>query len=194
MRALRNPWFLALAGIAVLANAAGGADRPDFTRDVRPILSEHCFKCHGPDDAARQAKLRLDLRESALAKTESGSTPIVPGKPDASEVMRRMLSHDPDEMMPPPAANKPLSEQKKRILRDWIAAGAVPSALGLRAPPSGRSPTGSQRELAPERDRPLHSGSTRGCGASAGTGGRPVHAGPSTLARSDWSAPHSGRG
>ena len=95
-----------------------GAATSDFTRDVRPILSEHCFKCHGPDDVARQAKLRLDLREAALAKTGAGTVPIVPGKPDASEVVRRILSHDADEMMPPPTANKPLSDEKKRILRD----------------------------------------------------------------------------
>lgn len=114
---------------------ARGAIGPNFTRDVRPILSEHCFKCHGPDDVARQAKLRLDLREAALAKTESGSTPIVPGRPEASEVLRRILSHDADEVMPPPSANKALSEEKKRILRDWIAAGAKYEAHWSFLPP-----------------------------------------------------------
>ena len=140
MQSLRVGCFIVLIGTIVAANAAKGADRPDFTRDVRPILSEHCFKCHGPDDAARQAKLRLDLREAALAKTESGSTPIVPGKPDASEVVRRIVSHDPDEMMPPPAANKPLSEEKKRILRNWIAAGAQYKAHWAFVPPKQAVP------------------------------------------------------
>ena len=79
MQSLRVGCLIALFGTAVAASPAKGADPPDFTRDVRPILSEHCFKCHGPDDAARQAKLRLDLREAALAKTvESGGTPSVP--------------------------------------------------------------------------------------------------------------------
>jgi hypothetical protein len=107
----------AFGGIA----AAGG---PDFSREVRPVLSQHCFKCHGPDDAAREAKLRLDVRDSATARGESGKTPIVPGKPDASELIHRILSHDPDEMMPPPAANKPLSDDERRILRAWVEAGA----------------------------------------------------------------------
>jgi Protein of unknown function (DUF1553)/Protein of unknown function (DUF1549)/Planctomycete cytochrome C len=130
--------FIALAGATVAA--AKGPQPPDFTRDVRPILSEHCFKCHGPDDVARQAKLRLDLREAALAKTGSGNVPIVPGKPDASEVVRRILSHDADEMMPPPAANKPLSDEKKRILRDWIAAGAPYQAHWAFVPPKQAVP------------------------------------------------------
>jgi Protein of unknown function (DUF1553)/Protein of unknown function (DUF1549)/Planctomycete cytochrome C len=118
----------ALAIVCALAGfgfAAGpDSSRPDFSRDVRPILSQHCFKCHGPDDAAREAKLRLDLRESAIARAESGKTPIVPGQPAASELIRRIDSHDADAMMPPPAANKPLSDDERRILRAWVAAGA----------------------------------------------------------------------
>jgi Protein of unknown function (DUF1553)/Protein of unknown function (DUF1549)/Planctomycete cytochrome C len=119
---------------------AAGAEVPDFTRDVRPILSEHCFKCHGPDDAARQANLRLDLREAALKKPESGNPPIVPGKPDASDLIRRIVSHDPDEMMPPPAANKPLSDAKRRILRNWIAAGAPYKPHWAFVPPRQSQP------------------------------------------------------
>ena len=145
MHRLRNLRLIALIATTVATATAGqaaepGSVRPDFTRDVRPILSEHCFKCHGPDDAARQAKLRLDLRDAALSKSESGSVPVVPGKPDASEVVRRILSHDPDEMMPPPAANKPLSEQKKKILRDWIAAGAPYKAHWAFVPPRQAPP------------------------------------------------------
>jgi hypothetical protein len=111
----------AIFSTAVGISAAGG---PDFSRDVRPILSQHCFKCHGPDDAAREAKLRLDLAGSATKQAESGKTPIVPGRPEASELIRRIFSNDASEMMPPPAANKPLSDDERRILREWVVAGA----------------------------------------------------------------------
>jgi len=125
VKGLRLVGAIVLIETALAARMPAGADVPDFTRDIRPILSEHCFKCHGPDDAARQANLRLDLREAALKKSGSGTAPIVPGKPEASEIVRRILSHDADEMMPPPAANKPLSDAKRQILRNWIAAGAI---------------------------------------------------------------------
>jgi hypothetical protein len=95
-----------------------------FNRDVRPILSEHCFACHGRDATARKAGLRLDLREKALAKTDSGVIPIVPGKPEASEVVRRIFNHDASELMPPPSANKALSPAERDTLRRWIAEGA----------------------------------------------------------------------
>ncbi|MCI0360331.1 MAG: PSD1 and planctomycete cytochrome C domain-containing protein [Planctomycetaceae bacterium] len=97
---------------------------PDFNREVRPILSAHCFKCHGPDDKVREAGLRLDRRDSATAKLESEATAIVPGQPDKSELVRRIFAEDEGERMPPPAANKVLSAQQKDILRRWIAAGA----------------------------------------------------------------------
>jgi Protein of unknown function (DUF1553)/Protein of unknown function (DUF1549)/Planctomycete cytochrome C len=96
----------------------------DYARDVRPILSQHCFKCHGPDDKARKAGLRLDLRNSAIGKTKSGEVAIVPGKPDASELVRRIHSDDASEMMPPPATKKPLSDAQKAILKQWIEEGA----------------------------------------------------------------------
>ena len=110
---LRTAAFFALVLSAPSARAAD----IDFTRDVRPILSRHCFKCHGPDDKARKAKLRLDLRGEAVRKA------IVPGKPDDSELVRRILATDDGEIMPPPATKNPLTDAQKQTLRRWIAAG-----------------------------------------------------------------------
>jgi len=111
----------------------------DFTRDVRPILSRHCFKCHGPDDKARQAELRLDIRENALKATSSGKPAIVPGKQEESEVARRLLSLDEDEMMPPPSAKMSLTDAQKQVLIRWIGEGAnyVPhwSFVAPKSPP-----------------------------------------------------------
>ena len=77
----------AFLAIAIAAVPAFAADAPDFTRDVRPILSNYCYKCHGPDDKTLKGKLRLDLRESATGKAKSDSIAIVPGKPDESELV-----------------------------------------------------------------------------------------------------------
>ena len=95
----------------------------DFARDVLPILSNHCWSCHGPDEASRQAGLRLDVRAQALKPIE-GVAPIVPGQPQASELMRRIRADDDDTLMPPPETLKPLSAAQKNILQRWIAAGA----------------------------------------------------------------------
>ena len=97
---------------------------PDFTRDVRPILSQHCFTCHGPDDKKRKGGLRLDQRASAIAPAKSDALAIVPGKPDVSELIKRILTHDEDDLMPPPATKKPLSDKDKDVLKRWIAGGA----------------------------------------------------------------------
>src|SRR3954470_13241954 len=84
---------------------ARAADAPvDFSRDVRPILSQNCFRCHGIDDKARKAKLRLDVPEGPVGTdNKSGKPVIVRGKPDQSELIRRITSHDSDPVMPPPA-------------------------------------------------------------------------------------------
>src|SRR5262249_15630896 len=97
---------------------------PDFSRDVRPILSRHCFKCHGPDEQKRKAKLRLDQREAAIKTGRSGQRPIVPGKPDESELIRRISAADGKEVMPPPETRNPLSSAQKALLKRWITAGA----------------------------------------------------------------------
>lgn len=96
-----------------------------FNSDIRPILSNNCFKCHGPDSSHRKASLRLDDRDKALVPAESGDVAIVPGKPEASELVRRIFSTDPNEVMPPPAANKPLTSAQKALLNRWVASGAA---------------------------------------------------------------------
>ncbi len=96
-----------------------------FNRDIRPILSNTCFLCHGPDKSSRKAGLRLDLRAEAIKKTKSGSTPIVPGKPDESEIIRRIYATDQYEVMPPPDAHKNLTAPQKELIKRWVAEGAV---------------------------------------------------------------------
>jgi mono/diheme cytochrome c family protein len=97
----------------------------DFNRDVVPILSNNCFKCHGPDSSERKAKLRLDVAEIATKPAESGETAIVPGKPDKSELVTRIFSTDDDERMPPPKSNKHLTDAQRQVLKEWIEQGAV---------------------------------------------------------------------
>lgn len=102
---------------------AADATTIDFGRDVRPILSNHCFPCHGPDDAARRAELRLDHFASATAKREPASA-IVPRDPTNSELMSRVEAADASERMPPPEFEKPLEPGQVETLRRWIASGA----------------------------------------------------------------------
>ena len=98
----------------------------DFNRDVRPILSDRCFGCHGPDaDRGRRAGLRLDTEEGSRTELASGARAIVPGDLDASEAVRRMLSDDPDEVMPPPELKRPLSAEERATLVRWIEEGAA---------------------------------------------------------------------
>jgi hypothetical protein len=95
----------------------------DFNRDIRGILSNRCFTCHGPDDAERQADLRLDSREGAIADLGEYAA-VVPGKPDASELVKRITSSDPDVVMPPPDKGKPLTKSEVELLTRWIKQGA----------------------------------------------------------------------
>lgn len=111
---------LALMSVAV----AAVPERVDFTRHVQPILAEHCAHCHGLDAETRQGGLRLDLRDAVLAGGDSGAAAIVVGKPAESELVRRIHTTDPDEIMPPPHENKPLTPEKMAILEAWITQGA----------------------------------------------------------------------
>ncbi len=136
---------IALAWLAAGALAQGSKPPKqhtvDFNDQVRPILSRHCFKCHGPDDKARKAKLRLDVEDGAYKPAGSGERPIVPGKPDESELVRRIFAGDPDDKMPPAAANLPLSEGDRQILKQWVAQGAkYDGHWALRPPERPASP------------------------------------------------------
>jgi hypothetical protein len=104
---------------AAMPTAPASKDEIRFNRDIRPILSDSCFTCHGPDKNNRKAKLRLDDREVALSKGA-----IVPGDIDKSEVVRRLFTKDPDDMMPPPDSGRKITQAQKELLKKWIAAGA----------------------------------------------------------------------
>ncbi len=96
----------------------------DFNFQIRPLLADRCFPCHGPDAKSRKAKLRLDLREGALGTDKAGKAIIKAGDPAASEVVRRIFATDPDDLMPPPESKRSLSDEERELLRTWIAQGA----------------------------------------------------------------------
>jgi hypothetical protein len=108
--------------VSALLLAEGG--EVDYTRQIRPILSNHCYHCHGPDAEQRQAGLRLDQREAAMAPLESGQRALVPGDSAASELLSRLLTTDPDKQMPPASFHKPVPAEQVELLRRWIDQGA----------------------------------------------------------------------
>jgi hypothetical protein len=126
MKVLRViPMVVAAALVMAGATSSAAADPPiDFNRDIRPILSDNCFACHGPDEAQRKSGLRLDSHQTATAPARSGARPIVPGHPDQSEVVRRITAAGSDDRMPPPESNKSLTLQEITMLTQWIAQGA----------------------------------------------------------------------
>ncbi len=121
---------LCLAALLTVLPTAAYAAGPEFNRDIRPILAENCFACHGPDSAARKAELRLDKRDVAVT---AGA--IVEGSPDESELIRRINSDNPEEVMPPPESHKSLSPEQKQLLSEWIASGAEYQPLWSFLPP-----------------------------------------------------------
>ena len=96
-----------------------------FNRDIRPILSNNCYQCHGPDENKRKSGLRLDLAAGATAAAESGEIPVVPGNPDRSELIRRVTADDQDERMPPAESGKRLSEREIQLLTQWVRQGGT---------------------------------------------------------------------
>ncbi len=105
------------------AAAEGKAAPVDFNRDVRPILSKNCFACHGADPKTRAGKMRLDLRDSAVARPKKGNAAVVPGDPDASELIRRVSSHDDAERMPPKETGNVVSAGQAAVLKRWVKEG-----------------------------------------------------------------------
>jgi hypothetical protein len=167
--------LLALLGVV---SSAVAAEQIDFNRQIRPILADACFHCHGPDAASREAKLRLDERDG-LYRVREGVAVVVAGKPEESELLHRIVSSHEDEVMPPPRAARQLKPEEKDLLRRWVAAGApwgrhwsfsppvvaappqVPERRGWRSTPQVRNPVDAfvvarlQREgLAPSPEAP----------------------------------------
>lgn len=118
----RRAVWLAAAAAFWIAGAASAA--VDFSREIRPILSDQCFACHGPDEQARKAKLRLDTREGALRPDRPDDAVIVPGDPAKSPLVRRITTTDPDDHMPPPKSGKQLTAHQVDLLQRWIKEGA----------------------------------------------------------------------
>jgi hypothetical protein len=110
----------------------GQAREVDFNRDVRPILSDKCFRCHGPDKEHRKAKLRLDLEASAKDPKKKA---VIPGKPQESELVYHITTDDEDDLMPPPDSGKSLTLKEKKLLIQWIAEGASWSEHWAYVPP-----------------------------------------------------------
>ncbi len=115
-------WLAILCSMTFCLRA--GAAKVDFNRDIRPVMADTCFRCHGFDEKARKARLRLDVRAEALQPAKSGALPIVPGKPKESEVVRRLFTEDVADQMPPAELHKPLTAEQKELFRRWIAEGA----------------------------------------------------------------------
>jgi hypothetical protein len=108
----------------LLPAALTSAKEIRFSRDILPLLSDTCFACHGPDEGSRKGGLRLDLQDSAFGAGKSGEIAIRPGDPAHSEIIARIRSTDPDEVMPPPKALRQLTAEQKDLLESWIQAGA----------------------------------------------------------------------
>src|SRR5437667_9206609 len=110
--------------LAATKDKASATYTVQFNRDIRAILSDNCFACHGPDENKRKAKLHFDTKEGAFAKTKAGDYAIVPGNIKESKLVERITSKDPDEIMPPPKSGKKLTAQQIDLLTRWIAQGA----------------------------------------------------------------------
>jgi hypothetical protein len=115
---------LASAGAGFPSNKTG-TFHPEFDRDIRPILAENCYPCHGPDENKRKAKLRLDRSENALKALPNGEIAIVPGDPARSKLIERITAKNQDDVMPPVKTGKRLTEQQIASITRWISDGAV---------------------------------------------------------------------
>lgn len=116
--------LLTAASVVLPMTALAAEPKLDFNRDIRPILSHNCFFCHGQDGSHREANLRLDEASGATQDLGHGRSAIVPGKPEASELIKRVFSSNEEEVMPPPSSHKKLTAAQRELLKRWIAEGA----------------------------------------------------------------------
>tara|TARA_R110002072_G_scaffold303121_1_gene494520 strand:+ start:36711 stop:39794 length:3084 start_codon:yes stop_codon:yes gene_type:complete len=123
---MKTTAVLWLPVFVIFSESVSAADsKVDFNRDIRPILSDNCYACHGPDESHREGGFRLDRKDSAFGKADSDSVVIVPGKPEASELIARIVTDDVDLRMPPADSTKSLSEDQIDLLKRWVAQGAT---------------------------------------------------------------------
>ena len=125
-----------LLAFAVTCSVSAADDAINFSRDILPLLSDNCFKCHGPDEANRESDLRLDRHETAIAKLDSGQTAVVAGKSSQSELLKRIATTDSDLKMPPPDSGKKLTTKQIELIRNWIDSGAEWSGHWAFQPPT----------------------------------------------------------
>lgn len=116
--------FLILTVVLVAGLRAAEPQKLEFNRDIRPILSDHCFACHGPDKNKRKSGMRLDDPEQPFKPAKSGKTAIVAGEPEKSELIKRIFSKEEEDLMPPAEFHKPLSAAQKDVLKKWVEQGA----------------------------------------------------------------------
>ncbi len=138
---MRPLFVLFVAAFVTSSSLSVGQESLQFNRDIRPILSDACFRCHGFDSQKREADLRLDQADAATALLPSGNRALVPGALDESALYQRIVSTDPDSVMPPPSAHRQLTDAEKETIRKWIEQGASYQGIG----PSSRS----QAQLCP---------------------------------------------
>ncbi|MFM2003750.1 MAG: hypothetical protein RI963_3176 [Planctomycetota bacterium] len=156
-----RPIFLASL-VTFVAPYAAGEEPIRFNRDIRPILSDNCFYCHGPDKNKREAELRLDSHEG-LHGTGGEPGALIPGKPDDSPMLHRILSTDPDEQMPPPETGKSLTPEQVALIRRWIAEGAdfqghwsfLPRDLSATDPAESKGPSEGEHNEQQAVDRQM---------------------------------------
>jgi len=130
---MRQVAFILFGTLVLGAEAQQKPDAPlpdqvQFNRDIRPILSENCVRCHGPNAKDRKGGLRLDTKEGAFAESESGKLALVPGSLEKSELWRRVSTSDAEEKMPPRKSGKKLTSREAALLKRWIEQGARPRA------------------------------------------------------------------
>ncbi len=204
---LAAPAALALMGTAWLPAGVPGTPQPgpvpsssppfpsarvQFNRDIRPILSDHCFACHGFDPKTRKADLRLDTPDGAYGAGASGAVAIRPGELEASELWRRVATSDPDDRMPPADTHKQLSTEQTALLRRWIEEGApYQKHWAFEAPVRAEPPVlraGLARTPAHPVDRFLRARLEQEMLTASPEASRPRQASP---ARSAWARPTS---
>ena len=140
--------LLLLSIPAMTGIVRAGEKEIDFTRHIRPILSAACYQCHGPDSKERQADLRFDRQQSALASREEGPA-IVPGKHAESGIYRRITSNDPESRMPPPDEARQLSPEEIEKIKRWIDEGADWETLWSLQPVNPSAPPPVQQTAWP---------------------------------------------